>query len=124
VPVAGVAVELDERAGIEQLLDPLAREQLSLRALALDRRLAALVTGLLAQPHELVELRLRRLVRGRHRAEPRRFRVPLYNFTRRREWRPIGTWKGPGSRTATAMQAALATSTRTRLMATVRESSP
>jgi hypothetical protein len=35
--VADVAVELDERAGVEELDETLAREQLALLALALDR---------------------------------------------------------------------------------------
>src|SRR5439155_27085764 len=36
LPVPDVAVELDERAGIEQLLGPLPRQQLPLAALSLD----------------------------------------------------------------------------------------
>ena len=43
VAVADVAVELDERARVEQLLDPLAREQLPPLALPRDRLLAARV---------------------------------------------------------------------------------
>ena len=41
VAVAHEAVELDERAGIEELLEPLVGEQLPLRPLALDRLLGA-----------------------------------------------------------------------------------
>ena len=48
--VPHVAVELDERARVEQLLDALAREQLALAALPLDRLLAARVERLLAEP--------------------------------------------------------------------------
>ena len=40
-PVAGQQVELLERAGVEQVLDPLAGEQLALGVLALDRPLAS-----------------------------------------------------------------------------------
>src|SRR5437763_958694 len=51
-------------------------EQLPLRALPLDRPLAPLMRRFLPQPRELLELPLRRLVRRRHRGEPRRFRLP------------------------------------------------
>ena len=61
-----VAVELDERAGIEELLDPLAREQLALLPLALDRLLGPGVQRLVAQLLELVELPVRRFVRLCH----------------------------------------------------------
>src|SRR5207244_2017130 len=67
--VADVPVELDERAGIEELDEPLAREQLSLLALALDGLVGAAVLGLVPQLLELVELPLRRvgtIVRGGH----------------------------------------------------------
>ena len=69
IAVAHVAVELDERARVEQHLQPLAREQLPLLALALDRALAPLVRGLLAQALELFELllgRVRAVVGRRH----------------------------------------------------------
>ena len=64
--MAYVAVELDERARIEQLLDPLAREQLALLALPLDRFLAPCVQRFVAQLLELLELGLRRFVRRGH----------------------------------------------------------
>src|SRR5207249_2656453 len=44
--VPHVAIELDERARIQQLEEPLAREQLALLALALDRLLGPRVHGL------------------------------------------------------------------------------
>ena len=52
------AVELDEGARIEELDEPLAREQLALLALALDRLVGAGVLGLVAQLLQLVELGL------------------------------------------------------------------
>jgi len=64
--VAHVAVELDERARIEQLLDPLAREQLALAPLPLDGALAPLVARLVAQGREPLELGLRRILGGGH----------------------------------------------------------
>src|SRR5581483_11520346 len=64
--VAHVAVELDERPGIAQLLGPLAREQPSLLPAPCDRALAAGVQRLLAQLAQPLELRLRRLVRVAH----------------------------------------------------------
>jgi len=64
--VANVPVELDERAGIEQLLDPLAGQQLALLALSFDRLLAARVPRLVAQLLQLLELALRRFVGGGH----------------------------------------------------------
>src|SRR5439155_1565489 len=68
--MADIAVELDERTGIEQLDEPLAREQLPLLALPLDRLLGAGVLGLVAQLLEPVQLRLggvgARLVRRGH----------------------------------------------------------
>ena len=68
--MADEAVELDERAGVEELLEPLAREQLAALALALDVPLARRVRRLLAQLLEPAELRLGRVVDLRHRAEP------------------------------------------------------
>ena len=59
--MADVAVELDERAGVEELLEPLAGEQPALLAAALDRLVAALVKRLLAKllhPRELLLGRL------------------------------------------------------------------
>src|SRR6185295_10454921 len=56
--VADVAVELDERARVEQLDEPLAREELALLALALDRLVGAGVLGLVAEVPQLVELGL------------------------------------------------------------------
>ena len=61
--VADVAVELDERARVEQPLGALAGEQLALLALALDRARAARVARLVAQPLEPVELALGRVRR-------------------------------------------------------------
>jgi hypothetical protein len=78
VAVAHEAVELDERARIEELLDPLAREELAALALPGDRALVPGVERLLAQPRELGELVLggrlgggRRLLGVRHGREPR-----------------------------------------------------
>ena len=68
VAVARVAVELDEGARVEQLLDPLAREQLAALVLARDRLLASGVLGPLAQLLEPGELRRRRLVGGHRRS--------------------------------------------------------
>ena len=53
--VAGEHVELDERAGIEQQVDALARGELAALVLALDRRRAPGVQRLLAQLGELRE---------------------------------------------------------------------
>jgi hypothetical protein len=64
--VAHEAVELDERLRIEELLNALAGEQLALLALPLDRLFAAGVLRLVAQLLELLELRSRRFVAGRH----------------------------------------------------------
>ena len=47
--MADVAIELDERSGIEELLEPLAREQLAALPLPLDGPPAALVQRLIAQ---------------------------------------------------------------------------
>ena len=58
-----VAVELDERAGIEQPLEALAREQLALRALPLDRLLGALVERPSRISLETLELRPGRVPR-------------------------------------------------------------
>jgi hypothetical protein len=74
--VARVAVELDERTGIEQPLEPLAREQLAGLTLALDSLRARGVQRFLAELLEPLELRLGRLLRSgtlvgcRHRPEP------------------------------------------------------
>ena len=56
--VADEGVELLERARVEQLLDPLARGQLALRVLLLDRLLGGRVDGLLAQLAQVGELLL------------------------------------------------------------------
>src|SRR5207244_4385752 len=61
VPVADVAVELDERARVEELLEALAREELAALALARDGLLVSLVQGLLAELLELPELLLGRV---------------------------------------------------------------
>ena len=60
-------VELDERARVEQLLEPLPREQLAALALARDVLLARRVERLLAKLLEPAELRLGRVVRVGHR---------------------------------------------------------
>ena len=65
--MADEAVELDERARIEELLEPLAREQLSALALALDVPLARRMQCLLAQLLEPAELGLGRVVDLGHR---------------------------------------------------------
>jgi hypothetical protein len=79
--MADVAVELDERAGVEQPNETLAREQLPGRALLLDGARAAGMQSLVAELAEPFELPLGRLVgsrpivRRRHgRSLPRRFR--------------------------------------------------
>src|SRR5205807_9206058 len=67
--VSDETVELDERAGIEQLDEPFARQQLSLLALPFDGLLAAGVLGLFPKLLEPVELRLggvRAVVGRRH----------------------------------------------------------
>ena len=56
--VADEGVELLERARVEQLLDPLARGQLALRVLLLDRLLGGRVDRLLAQLAQVGELLL------------------------------------------------------------------
>ena len=56
--VADEGVELLERAGVEQLLDPLAGGQLALRVLLLDRLLGGRVDRLLAQLAQVGELLL------------------------------------------------------------------
>ena len=65
--VAHEAVELDERAGVEQELDPLAGEELAALVLPRDRFLGARVLGGVAQLAQPGELRLGRVVAGRHR---------------------------------------------------------
>ena len=62
-----VAVELDERTGIEELLDPLPREQLAALALPGDLWLARRARRLLPELREPAELRFRRVVRLGHR---------------------------------------------------------
>jgi hypothetical protein len=59
-PVDLEAVELGERAGIEQQLDALARGQLAALVLSVDARLAAAELGLGVQLFELLELVLER----------------------------------------------------------------
>ncbi len=54
--MADEAVELDEAARVEQLLDPLAREELAALALPGDSPLVAGVECLVAEPLELGEL--------------------------------------------------------------------
>ena len=68
--VADEAVELDERARVEQEVDPLAGEQLAAVVLPRDRLLRPRVRRGLAQLTQPGELLLGRLVPGRHRAEP------------------------------------------------------
>ena len=68
VPVADVAVELDERARVDELLDPLVREQLPALTLPRDRLLVARVRGLLRQLLQPGELGGGGVVRLRHRA--------------------------------------------------------
>ena len=63
-----ITVELDERTGIEEALEPLAREQLALRALPLDRLLGPLVERAFAHLLETLELRPCRVLPGRHSA--------------------------------------------------------
>src|SRR5204863_7752462 len=73
--VADVAVELDEAAWIEQLLDALAREEFPALALSLDRGLATGVQRLVAQLAQALEFRLRGLdpvVRRGHSEERKR----------------------------------------------------
>ena len=65
--VADEAVELDERARIEELLEPLAREELAALALPRDVLLARRMERLLAQLLEPAELRLGRVVGLGHR---------------------------------------------------------
>jgi hypothetical protein len=59
--VADVAVELDERTGIQKLDQALAREQLPLLPLALDRLVGRRMLRLVPQLVELVELLIRRV---------------------------------------------------------------
>jgi hypothetical protein len=61
------AVELDERVRIEELLEPLAREQLAPLALPLDVLLAPGMKRLVSKLLEPAELRLGRVVRLGHR---------------------------------------------------------
>ena len=68
--VAHEAVELDERAGVEQQLDPLAGEELAALVLPRDRLLRPGVLRRVAQLAQPGELRLGRLVPRRHPAEP------------------------------------------------------
>ena len=65
--VAHVAVELDERARVAELLRSLASEQPPFLAPPLHRLLAARVQRLVAQLAQPLQLRLRRVVRLRHR---------------------------------------------------------
>ena len=64
------AVELDERARVEQQVDALAREQLPALVLPRDGLLGSRVLRLVAQLAEPGELRLGGLVAGRHAGEP------------------------------------------------------
>ena len=71
--MAHEAVELDERARVEQLLQPLVREQLPLAPVLLDGLLAGRMQGLLAQLLEPLQLALGRfgaIVGRRHACEP------------------------------------------------------
>ena len=61
------AVELDERVGVEQLLEPLAGEELPTLPLTIDVRFARRVQRLLVELLEPTELRLGRIVGVRHR---------------------------------------------------------
>ncbi len=61
-----VTVELEERSWVEQLLDALTGKQLPLRALALNRALAAGVPRLLAQLGQLPQLGAGRIGSGCH----------------------------------------------------------
>ena len=65
--MSDVAVELDERAGVEELLEPLAGEELAALALTLDVLLARRLQRLRAQLLEPPELGLRRVVDLGHR---------------------------------------------------------
>src|SRR5262249_59943981 len=60
--VSDEAVELDEAARVEQLLDTLVRKQLAALALPSDGRFVAGVSGFLAELTEPCELRLGRVV--------------------------------------------------------------
>jgi hypothetical protein len=73
--VPDVAIELEERARVEQSLDALAREQLPLLALAGDRALAAGVPRLLAQLGQLPQLGPGRIGFRRHDASVSRPRA-------------------------------------------------
>ena len=64
--MANETVELDERARVEELLDPLVGKQLPGVVLPLDRRFAARVGGFLAQLREPIELPLGRFVGRGH----------------------------------------------------------
>ena len=61
-----IAVELEERARVEELLDPFAGQKLALLALALHCTLTSRMTSLLAQLGKLTELAAGRFGVGRH----------------------------------------------------------
>ena len=65
--VAHEAVELDEGSRVEELLDPLAGEQLSALALTFDVRVTRVIAGFFAELLEPAELRLGRVVNVSHR---------------------------------------------------------
>ena len=65
--MAHEAVELDEGSRVEELLDPLAGEQLSALALTFDVRVTHVIAGLFAELLEPAELRLGRVVNLSHR---------------------------------------------------------
>ena len=83
------AIELDERARVEQQLDPLAREELPALVLARGRLLRARVRRVLAQLAEPGELLLGRLVPRRHREEPK-------GRTRQTGWATVNNRHSPG----------------------------
>src|SRR5436190_2968303 len=93
--VTHVAVELDERAGIEELFRALTREELALVSLTLDRALAAGVTGFVAQLLQALELGRRRLDLARHGASVTR--PSLVRGTRTCFDRPIMSKPGPAA---------------------------
>src|SRR5262249_3024286 len=64
--VTNIAVELDERARVEELFEPLSGKELPALALARDMRFAPGVERFLAQLWEPAELRLGRVVGLRH----------------------------------------------------------
>src|SRR2546423_9358843 len=95
---ADVAVELDERARVAEPLGSLSREELPLRALALDRLRAAGVARLVTKGLETLELALRRFraralfVCRRHGPErtPRRSAAaPSRRLRRRHQHAPV-----------------------------------